>query len=158
MFDFYKYIETFNAGDDQAMLDNFWVDDLVVATSQSGNPKNGGVLARGKDEWIKFLAGVHDGMRELIRVQTMIQNEDNLFAEIDMDFHAKKDRPDYPFGALKAGDFITVKMFALYFLRGDKIAMLKLASWPPNVGVSDPPTRVFGPEPPIVGKVRKTFD
>lgn len=28
MFDFYKYIETFNAGDDKSMLDRFWVNDL----------------------------------------------------------------------------------------------------------------------------------
>ena len=30
MFDFYKYIETFNAGDDKLMLDRFWVNDLEV--------------------------------------------------------------------------------------------------------------------------------
>ena len=150
MFDFYKYAEVFNSGDDKAMVDQFWVDDLVAETAQ-------GELAKGKEDWLKFLEGVHDGMRELMRIQVLIQNEDNIFAEIDMDFHATKDRPDYPFGPLEKGDFITVKMFALYFMRDDKIARLKLASWPPNLGVSDPPARSFGPPPPIVGKVRKTF-
>jgi hypothetical protein len=148
MFDFYKYAEVFNSGDDRAMVDGFWVDDLKVATGQ------GEVLASGKESWLKFLEGVHDGMREIMRIQTLIRNESHIFAEIDMDFHASKDRPDYPFGSLKAGDFITVKMFALYFLRDDKIAMLKLAYWPPNVGVTDPPTRSFGPPPPITGKTR----
>jgi hypothetical protein len=157
MFDFYKYIETFNSGDDEAMVDNFWVDDLVVATGLSGKGNEEGILAKGKENWRKFLEGVHDGIREIIRVQTLIQNEDNIFAEIDMDFYASKDRPDYAFGSLKAGDFITVKMFALYVLRGDKIAMLKLATWPANLGVTDPPTRIFGPPPPIEGKTRKTF-
>ena len=152
MFDFYKYIETFNSGDDRAMLDGFWVDDLEV---WSGRGNEASLLASGKEAFLKFLDGVHDGARELMRVQVLIQNENNIFAEIDMDFHASKDRPDYPFGHLEPGDFITVKMFALYFLRGDKIAKLKLASWPPNVGVSDPPTRGFGPPPPIEGKVRK---
>jgi len=150
MFDFYKYAEVFNSGDDKAMVDQFWVDDLVAETAQ-------GELAKGKEDWLKFLEGVHDGMRELMRIQVLIQNENNIFAEIDMDFHATKDRPDYPFGPLEKGDFITVKMFALYFMRDDKIARLKLASWPPNLGVSDPPTRSFGPPPPIVGIVRKTF-
>ena len=157
MFDFYKYIETFNSGDDNTMVDQFWVDDLVVATGRIGMGVEGGILAEGKESWFKFLEGVHDGMRELIRVQALIQNENNIFAEIDMDFHATKDRPDYPFGPLEAGDFITVKMFALYYLRGDKIAMLKLASWPPNVGVTDPPTGGFGPLPPIQGGTRKIF-
>lgn len=149
MFDFYKYVETFNSGDDKAMVDNFWVDDLVVATGQSGTGNEGAILAKGKESWRKFLEFAHDGIREIMRVQVLIQNENNIFAEIDMDFHASKDRPDYPFGPLKAGDFITVKMFCLYFLRGDKIAMLKMASWPPNVGVTSPPTRGFGPPPPI---------
>jgi hypothetical protein len=152
MLDFYKYIETFNSGDDRAMLDQFWVDDLVVSSARG---KENGVLASGKDGFLKFLEGVHDGVREIIRVQTLMQNENNVFAEIDMDFYASKDRPDYPFGHLQSGDFITVKMFVIYFLRGDKIAELKMASWAPNVGVTDPPTRSFGPPPPIQGGIRK---
>ena len=155
MFDFYKYAETFNSGDDKAMVEGFWVDDLVVSAGGLGGEE--GILAKGKENWLKFLEGVHDGMREIMRIQVLIQNKNHIFAEIDMDFHASKDRPDYPFGPLKAGDFITVKMFAHYYLRDDKIAVLKLASWPANVGVTDPPTRSFGPPPPIVGKVRKVF-
>jgi hypothetical protein len=153
VFDFYKYAETFNSGDGKAMVEGFWVDDLMVSTGQ-GNEE---ILAKGKENWLKFLERVHDGIHELMRVQTLIQNKDHIFAEIDMDFHASKDRPDYTFGPLKAGDFITVKMFALYSLRGDKIAKLKLAFWPANVGVTDPPTRSFGPPPPIIGKVRKVL-
>jgi hypothetical protein len=146
MLDFYKYAETFNSGDDKAMLDQFWVDDLVVYSARGDEA---GVLASGKDNFLKFLNRVHDGVREIMRIQFLIQNENNIFAEIDMDFHASKERPDYPFGPLKPGDFITVKMLTIYFLRGDRIAKLKMASWPPNVGVTKPPTRGFGPPPPI---------
>jgi hypothetical protein len=144
MFDFYKYAETFNSGDDKAMLDRFWVDDLVVWSGRGDE----GVLASGKEGFLKFLNWAHDGVREIMRIQVLIQNENNIFAEIDMDFHASKDRPDYRFGHLKPGDFITVKMFCLYFLRGDRIAKLKMASWAPNLGVTEPPTRGFGPPPP----------
>jgi hypothetical protein len=146
MFDFYKYAETFNSGDDKAMLDGFWVDDPVVYSARGDKE---GVLASGKDGFLKFLNWAHDGVREIMRIQFLMQNENNIFAEIDMDFHASKERPDYPFGHLKPGDFITVKMLSLYFLRGDRIAKLKMASWPPNVGVTEPPTRGFGPPPPI---------
>ena len=154
MFDFYKYAETFNSGDDKAMLDGFWVDDLVITSNRSNKA---GMTASSKEEFLKFLDWAHDGVREIMRVQVLIQNENNIFAEIDMDFHASKDRPDYPFGHLKPGDFITVKMFCLYFLRGDRIAQAKVASWPPNIGVTDPPTRGFGPPPPIRGGIRKLF-
>lgn len=152
MFDFYKYIEVFNSGDDRAMVDQFWADDLRVI---SGRGDKAPILASDKESWIKFLDWAHDGVREIMRVQTLIQNEKNIFAEIDMDFHASKERPDYRFGHLKPGDFLTVKMFCLYFLRGDRIAMLKMASWGPNAGVTDPPTRSFGPPPPIQGGNRK---
>lgn len=146
MFDFYKYSETFNSGDDKAMVEGFWVDDLEVETGRGDRAE---VIASGKENWLKFLKFAHDGVREIMRVQVLIQNENNIFAEIDMDFHASKERPDYPFGHIKPGDFFTVKMFCLYFLRGDRIAKLKMASWAPNVGVTEPPTRGFGPPPPI---------
>lgn len=154
MFDFNKYIETFNSGDDRAMLDGFWEDDLEV---WSGRGDEASLLASGKEGFLKFLDFAHDGVRELMRVQVLIQNENNIFAEIDMDFIASKDRPDYPFGDIKSGDFFTVKMFCLYFLRGDKVTKLKMASWPPNAGVSDPPARGFGPPPPIIGRNRRVF-
>jgi len=154
MFDFYKYIETFNSGNDRAMLDRFWVDDLEV---WSGRRDKAELLASGKEGFLKFLDRAHDGVREIMRVQVLLQNENNMFAEIDMDFHAAKDRPDYPFGHLQPGDFITVKMFCLYFLRGDRIAKLKMSSWTPNEGVTDPPARGFGPPPPLPGKARKIY-
>jgi hypothetical protein len=154
VFDFYKYIEVFNSNDNKAMVDQFWVDDLEVV---SGRGNEAQVIASDKEDWLKFLGWAHDGIREIMRIQVLIQNETNIFAEIDMDFHASKDRPDYPFGHLKPGDFITVKMFCLYFLRGDRIAKLKMASWAPNAGVTDPPTHGFGPPPPIQGGIRKIF-
>lgn len=153
MFDFYKYIEVFNSGDDRKMLDQFWVDDLEV---WSGRGEKASISASGKEEFFKFLNFVHDGVREIMRVQVLLQSEYNIFAEIDMDFHASKDRPDYPFGHLKPGDFITVKMFCLYFLRGDRLEKLKMAFWPPDTGITDPPTHSFGPPPPIKSGVRKS--
>ena len=146
MFDFYKYAETFNSGDDKAMLDRFWTDDLVVMSPRGGETA---ILAEGKEGFLKFLNWAHDGVREIMRIQTLVQNENNIFAEIDMDFHASRDRPDYPFKPLKAGDSITVKMFCLYFLRGDRVEKLKMANWAPNVAVTKPPTRSFGPPPPM---------
>lgn len=154
MFDFYKYVETFNTGDDKEMLDRFWVDDLVVL---SGQGEDAAPLASGKDNFLNFFNWVHDGVREIMRVQTLIQEEDKIFAEIDFDFHASKERPDYPIGHLKQGELVTVKMFALYFLRGDKIEKLKLATWPPNVGVTKPPARNFGPPPPTEEEIQKAF-
>ena len=98
MFDFYKYIESFNSGDDKAMLDEFWVNDLVVVSNRSDRA---GINASGKEEFLGFLNWAHDGVREIMRVQTLIQNENNIFAEYKMFGGDKLDLyPDVNLGRL----------------------------------------------------------
>src|SRR5262245_37407319 len=129
--DYAKYIEAFNAGDDAALVRNFFTPDGVF---QSG-PR----ICRGADELLAFLNWAHDGIRELIRAQLVLRDEHHIFAEVDMDFLATKDRPDFTFGALKKGEHTTVKFFAVYYLRDGKIAQLKTGRWPPKTGVTVSP-------------------
>ena len=126
--DYAKYIEAFNTGDDAALVRDFFTPDVVF---QSG-PR----IVRGADELLKFLNWAHDGIRELIRAQVVLRDEHHLFAEIDMDFVATADRPDFTFGALKKGERTTVKFFAMYYLRDGKVAQLKTGRWDPKLGVT----------------------
>ncbi len=129
--DFATYIRAFNTGDDAALVRNFYAPDVHF---QSG-PR----ILRGADELLRFLNWAHDGIREIIRAQTVMEDGKHIFAEIDMDFHATKDKPDFTFGALKKGEFTTVKFLVLYILRDDgKIVRFKAATWPPNLGVTRP--------------------
>jgi len=132
--DYAKYIEAFNSGDDAALVRRFFTADCRF---QSG-PR----VLNGAEELLKFLNWAHDGIREIIRVQTLLQDDTHIFAEIDMDFHATRDRPDFTFGALKQGELTTVKFFVLYTLRDGKVASLKAATWPPKVGVTQPTPRL----------------
>jgi hypothetical protein len=134
--DYATYIRAFNSGDDAALVRNFFTPDTLF---QSG-PR----VLQGADELLKFLNWAHDGIREIIRAQTVLRDENHLFAEIDMDFHATVDKPDFTFGPLKKGEFTTVKFFVLYRLRDGKVAHLKAATWPPNVGVTKPAARLGG--------------
>ena len=94
----------------------------------------------GKQGMIEFLDWAHDGVREVLRPQSVIAEGDVLFAEVDMDFHASKPRPDFPFGAMQPGDMLTVKFFALYRTDQDgKIVELKTSVWPPEQGVTKLP-------------------
>jgi hypothetical protein len=75
-----------------------------------------------------------------MRPQAVLSRDGLLFAEVDMDFHATKHRPDFPFGEMRAGDLITVKFFVTYRLNSDGlIAELKSMTWPPERGVSKLP-------------------
>ena len=51
MFDFYRYSEVFNSGDDKAMVEQFWTDDLTVISGR-GNQVN--TLANDKEAWLKW--------------------------------------------------------------------------------------------------------
>lgn len=134
--DYIRYIQDFNSGNDAQFVEDWFTEDCIF---QSG-PK----LVRGRRELLAFLEGAHDGIREIIRAKTVLQDEDRLFAEIDMDFHAICDKPDFAFGVLKKGEFHTVKFFVLYRFRDGKVAHLKASTWPPNVGVTKPTPRLGG--------------
>jgi len=134
--DYQRYILDFNSGDDARLVEEWFTQDCIF---QSG-PR----LLRGRAALLEFLHWAHDGIREIIRAQTVLQDESHLFAEIDMDFHATRDRPDFVFGALKRGESHTVKFFVLYLLRDGKVAHLKASTWPPNVGVSKAAVRLGG--------------
>ena len=126
--DFNRYIEVFNSGDDDTLVDGWFTDDIVYI---GGNRK-----IEGKEAWREFLKFAHDGVREIFRPQSLFQKDDEFFCEIDMDFHATKPRPDFPFQPLFPGDMITVKFFVIYKVRDGRFCRLKSATWPVDYGVS----------------------
>ncbi len=132
--DYAEYIEAFNSGDDAALVERFFTDDVIF---QWGNR-----VIRGADELLTFLNRAHDGIREIIRAQVVLRDEDHIFAEIDMDFHATRDKPEFSLRPLKQGEVTTMKFLVLYYLRDGKVVQLKVATWPPNVGVTKPTPRL----------------
>ncbi len=131
MLNYNDYIALFNTGDDAALVERFFADDVVF----SGGTRD----YQGKAALKAFLDWAHDGVREVMRPQNILQREDLIFVEVDMDFHASKERPQFPFGHLHPGDQVTVKFFVTYRLRGDKVVELKSMTWPPGKGVTSLP-------------------
>ena len=130
--DYEKYIATFNTGDDETLISTYFAPDCVME-SASGS-------WHGHEGMRQFLSWAHDGVRECPRPQKVVQQDRTIFAEIDMDFHATKERPDFPFGALKPGDKVTVKFLARYELdEQDRVKLLKTMTWPPGKGVTELP-------------------
>jgi ketosteroid isomerase-like protein len=129
--DYKEYEALFNTGNDAALVERFFDDDVAF----SGGTRD----YRGKAQLKAFLDWAHDGVREVMRPQNVLQQGDLLFAEIDMDFHATRERPDFPFGHLRPGDLVTVKFFVTYRLRAGKVVQLKSMTWPPGKGVTQLP-------------------
>lgn len=131
MFDYADYVEVFNSGDDETLVERFYHDDLVFT--------GGSRRHEGKQGLKDFLAWAHDGVREVMRLQHWARSGDVLFADVDMDFHATKERPDFPFGHLHPGDSVTVKFHVTYTLKDEKIVALNSMTWPPEYGVTKIP-------------------
>ena len=130
--DYAAYEALFNSGDDEALVARFFARDTRMASA------NG--VREGADELLAFLAWAHDGVREVMRPQAVLSGDGLLFAEVDMDFHATKHRPDFPFGELHPGDSVTVKFFVTYRLDEEgKVSELRSMTWPPEHGVSKLP-------------------
>ncbi len=129
--DFKAYVAAFQAGDDDGLCERFFTEDAVMATAER--------TILGRAALREFLRWAHTDVREVPRPQIILQDENHLTAEIDMDFVATGDRPDFPFGPMKKGDVITVKFFATYTLRGDRVAYLKTCRWPVGVGTTPAP-------------------
>jgi hypothetical protein len=131
MLNYDEYVAVFNTGDDAKLVDRFFAEDVAF----SGGTRD----YRGKAALKAFLDWAHDGVREVLRPQNVLQRADLIFVEADMDFHAVKERPEFPFGHLYPGDSLTVKFFVTYRLRAGKIVELKSMTWPPGKGVTNLP-------------------
>lgn len=131
-FDYPAYLACFLTGDDDALVEHFFAEGCEMH-SASG-------VRSGKQGMKDFLAWAHDGVRECPRLQRYVQEGDVVFADIDMDFHCHKARPDFPFGPMLPGDTITVKFLARYDLNGEgKVTRLTTMAWPPEQGVTKAP-------------------
>ena len=131
MMDYREYERVFNTGDDDQLVSRFFCEDVRFSGGSGDRFGHSGLL--------EFLRWAHDGVREVMRLQSWVLEGDHLFAEVDMDFHASKERPDFPFGHLFPGDTVTVKFHVTYTLRDEKIAALNSMTWPPGYGVTKAP-------------------
>ena len=124
--DYERYIEDFNRSDERAMVERWFTDDLVVEVP--------GLVIRGREDWVAFLEHSHaGGVRETLRPVEVLQRDDRILAEVDITFVTADGRPAFPLAPLRPGEEATFKFFAVYHLRDERIAHLKLGFWPEPV-------------------------
>ena len=121
--DYERYLEDFNRNDERAMVERWFTEDLVVEVP--------GLVIRGREDWVGFLEHSHaGGVHETLRPVEVLQADDRILAEVDITFVTADGRPDFPLAPLPPGVETTFKFFAVYHLRGEQIAHLKLGFWP----------------------------
>lgn len=130
--DYDAYVRDFNSGNDAGLIEKYFAEDTVMISASGSYHGHTGMN--------EFLAWAHDGVREILRPVSVVEDEDDIFVEIDMDFVASKERPEFPFGHMLPGDIVTVKFLAHYSVNpAGKITQLQTMTWEPEKGVSKAP-------------------
>jgi hypothetical protein len=125
--DFDAYIKDLNRGDMRQVMETWYTPD---ARFQSGRYN-----ARNREEIADMLHFLYDGVRATLRPQTVMHDGDHVFAEIDSEHQAHRDRLDYPLGPLHAGEKATMKIFCLLKIRDGRICEFRVAEWPADIGI-----------------------
>jgi hypothetical protein len=126
------YVADFNRGDDAALVNKWFAPECVMhGASRSSH---------GRDGLLAFLNWAHDGIREIVRPRRVMQQDRQLFVDVDMDFICHAPRPDFPFAPMQPGDIITVRFFVTYTLdETGLIRELNSMTWPAGKGVQKAP-------------------
>lgn len=109
---FRQYMAAFNAHD-YARLVDFYAPDVELVI---GN----GTVLRGRQAIVDFYTNVNDSTSRQIEILQAWSDGDVLAAEIQSEFLALRDAPDFVSGPMLRGDRYYLNSFALYDLGPDR--------------------------------------
>jgi hypothetical protein len=118
--EFAAYIEAFNRGDYGEF--SAWYDPEVVLVI------GGRHELRGPAEICDFYRRVRAQTRRTIRVRNILSGPDRIAAELESEFEALEDIPDFAAGPLKNGDRMLLHTVVLYELRNGRFLRVRSAT------------------------------
>lgn len=103
---FNRYIAAFNEGDFETAC-SYYADGISL-TIGSGRE------LCGRDEIVRFYTGVRGGTQRTIKVLDCFANETLLAAELESEFLALTDIPDFTSGPMRQGDRMYINSVVFY--------------------------------------------
>jgi len=118
---FAAYIDAFNR-DDYAAFGDYYAEDviLVIAGKQE---------LRGRQAIFDYYRRVKAQTRRTIDIVQSFHDSDGLAAELQSEFLAFADAPDFLAGPLRAGDRMRINTFVLYELSGGRYSRIRSATF-----------------------------
>ncbi len=117
--DFIRYYEEYNNHGADGVSD-FYVSDVIFEFQNS--------LINGKEEVLKYFKQLHLVFREIMTPQKIFVEGDKAAVELENEFVAKADIPDFLGKSLKVGESTTARFRAFYDIRDGKIAHVRIYS------------------------------
>jgi hypothetical protein len=116
---FTAYIDAFNR-DDVAGYGDYYDEDVVLVIA-------GKRELRGRQSIFDFYKVVKAQTRRTIEINRYISTPDRIATELQSEFLALEDLPDFTAGAMKKGDRIFINTFVIYELRNGRFANIRSA-------------------------------
>ncbi len=114
---FTRYIAAFNGGDFETAC-SYYADDICLTIG------NGRVL-RGREQIVQFYTGVRRVTRRTIKVLDCFASDAMLAAELESEFLAVTDVPDFTSGPMRQGDRMYINSFAFYDLDQGRFSRIR---------------------------------
>jgi ketosteroid isomerase-like protein len=118
---FRAYIDAFNHGE-QNKYGDYYTDDVVLVIT-------GKKELRGRQAIFDFYKGVKSETQRTIQVNKVLSSGNRLAVELQSEFLALADVPDFIAGPMKKGGRIFVNTFVFYDLRDGKFARIRSAEF-----------------------------
>jgi hypothetical protein len=115
---FRDYIDCFNR-DDFAGFTRHYTDDVVLELPQKE--------LRGPRAIVDFYRVVKARIRETLRINEIVADEEGLAAEVETEFLALEDWPEFIVRPVKKGESIHIVSFVHYKIRDGRFAHIKSA-------------------------------
>jgi len=116
---FRDYMHAFNASDWDA-LQRFYAADVELVI---GN----GTTLRGRDAIVDFYRDIKSWTSRTIEILDCFSDGNMLAAELESEFVALIDAPDFPTRPMQRGDRYYINSFALYDFRGSEYRRIRAA-------------------------------
>ena len=116
---FADYIDAFNRGDVAAYA-GFYDEDVVLVIA-------GNTELRGRGAIAEFYDDVKSKTDRTIQINRVISAPGHLAAELQSEFVARQDLPEFVAGPMKRGDRMFINTIVLYHLRGGKFSRIRSA-------------------------------
>lgn len=113
------YVATYNRGDFEGLRE-FYTDDVRLVIG------NGTELA-GPQAIVDFYSATIGRAVRTIQVLQCFADGDLVVAELESEFQALQDYPDFPSGPMAKGDRLYINSFALYEQRQDRFHRIRAA-------------------------------
>jgi len=115
----HAYMDAFNRSD-YARLRHYYSDDVVLVI---GN----GTELRGAQAIIDFYSDVKASTQRTIKILRAFPGEDGIAAELESEFLAIEDAPDFTSGPMRKGDRLYINSFVIYETKAGKYSRIRAA-------------------------------